>query len=269
MKILLVEDEPKIAGAISRGLRQEKFIVEVYRDGPSALGAALGDDTYDLMILDRMLPGLEGLEICKEVRAANIKTPILILTAKGRIRDRVEGLTTGADDYLVKPFSFEELLARIRALLRRPADLQQNTLCVADLSLDTINHEVRRGKTRVKLTATEFSLLEYLMRNAGHTLSKEKIIGHVWDFDADILPNTVEAYIGALRRKIDKPFKGKPFLHTERGFGYRLECGSAQGSHLDEVQGKPEQRNKPYLTYGEVSSGGLNAGIRQVRNSCS
>lgn len=225
MKILLVEDEPKISNAIARGLRQENFVVETYADGDSGLGAALGDDSYDLMVFDRMLPGTEGLEITRKVRAAGIKTPILILTAKGQIRDRVDGLNAGADDYLVKPFSFEELLARIRALLRRPQDLHDNTLTVADLTLDTINHEVRRGKTRLKLTATEFALLEYLMRNSGHTLSKEKLIGHVWDFDSDILPNTVEAYIGSLRRKVDKPFRGQPpLIHTKRGFGYRLEA---------------------------------------------
>ena len=223
MKILLIEDEPKISRAIARGLSQEKYIVETYNDGSTGLGAALGDDNFDLMILDRMLPGVEGLEICRKVRAANIKVPILILTAKGQIRDRVEGLNSGADDYLVKPFSFEELLARVRALLRRPTDLQDNALRIGDLTLDTIKHEVRRGKTRIKLTATEFALLEYLMRNSDHTLSKEKLIGHVWDFDSDILPNTVEAYIGSLRRKIDKPFRSSPpLIHTERGFGYRI-----------------------------------------------
>ena len=223
MKILLVEDEPKISSAIARGLRQEKFIVETYANGASGLGAALGDDNYDLMIFDRMLPGIEGLEICRKVREAGTKVPILILTAKGQIRDRVEGLNCGADDYLVKPFSFEELLARVRALLRRPSDLHDNILTVNNLTLDTINHEARRGKTRIKLTATEFALLEYLMRNADHTLTKEKLIGHVWDFDSDILPNTVEAYIGSLRRKIDKPFRhAPPLIHTERGFGYRL-----------------------------------------------
>ncbi len=154
---------------------------------------------------------------------ASFKTPILILTAKGQIRDRVEGLNSGADDYLVKPFSFEELLARVRALLRRPEDFHGNVLKVADLSLDTIEHDVRRGKTRIRLTATEYGLLEYLMRNTGHTLSKEKLIGHVWDFGSDILENTVEAYIGSLRRKVDKPFPhSPPLIHTKRSFGYRL-----------------------------------------------
>ena len=224
MKILLVEDETKIAGAIARGLKQEKFVVETHGDGESGLGAALGDDNFDLMIFDRMLPGVEGLEICRQVRAAGIKVPILILTAKGQVRDRIDGLNAGADDYLIKPFSFGELLARVRALLRRPQNLHRDVLRVDNLSLDTTGHEVRRGKTRIKLTATEFSLLEYLMRNAGRIISKDKIIGHVWDFDADILPNTVEAYIGSLRRKIDKPFLGKsPLITTVRGFGYKIE----------------------------------------------
>jgi len=227
MKILIVEDEPKIANALARGLKQEKYTVEVYNDGETGLGAALGDENFDLMILDRMLPHVEGLEITRQVRDAGIKTPILILTAKGQIRNRVEGLDAGADDYLVKPFSFEELLARVRALLRRPQDVHDNILTVDNLSLDTVKCEVRRGKTRVRLTSTEYSLLEYLMRNPGHTLSKEKIIGHVWDFDSDVLPNTVEAYIGALRRKIDKPFREfQPLIRTERGFGYSIGGGS-------------------------------------------
>ena len=222
MKVLIVEDEPKIGSALKRGLVQENFVVELYDDGEQGLAAALGDE-YDVIILDRMLPSIGGLEICRRIREAKIKTPIIMLTAKSQIRDRVEGLDAGADDYLIKPFSFEELLARIRALLRRPSDCGDNTLRVADLSLNAANYEVRRSKKRIKLTSTEFALLEYLMRNAGRVISKDKIIGHVWDFDADILPNTVEAYIGSLRRKIDKPFKGQPLLHTLRGFGYKIE----------------------------------------------
>jgi DNA-binding response OmpR family regulator len=223
MKVLIIEDEIKIANAMARGLKQEKFVVEIQNDGETGLGAALGDE-YDVIILDRMLPGVEGVEICRQIRQAGIKTPILILTAKSQIRDRVEGLNAGADDYLVKPFSFEELLARIRALLRRPNELTNNILRVSDLTLDTVGFEARRGKTRLKLTATEFRLLEYLMRNAGRALSKDKIIGHVWDFDADILPNTVEAYIGSLRRKVDKAFIGRrPLIKTLRGFGYSID----------------------------------------------
>jgi len=222
VKILVVEDEVKIAGAIARGLRQEKFVVEIQNDGDSGLGAALGDE-YDLIILDWMLPGTSGVDICQEIRKAQIKTPILFLTAKSQIRDRVTGLDAGADDYLIKPFSFEELLARVRALLRRPSDISGNVLRIGNLSLDTVKHEARRGKTRLKLTTTEFKLLEYLMRNSGRAMSKDKIIGHVWDFDADILPNTVEAYIGSLRRKVDKPFPGKPLIKTLRGFGYSID----------------------------------------------
>jgi len=222
MKILVIEDELKLANALSRGLKQENYAVDVANNGNIGLSMALHDE-YDLMIIDRMLPGKEGLEIVKEMREKGIKTPIIILTAKGQIRNRVEGLDAGADDYMVKPFSFEELLARIRALLRRPAETSDNILQVGDLTMDTSKLEVRRGKKRIKLTSTEYALLEYLMRNEGRTLSKDKIIGHVWDFDADILPNTVEAYIGSLRRKIDKPFAGPELIHTLRGFGYRLE----------------------------------------------
>ena len=222
MKLLLIEDEPKIARAIKMGLEQEHSTVEVCHDGPSGLAAALGDD-YDAIILDRMLPGgMDGLEICETLREKGVKTPVLMLTAKGQVRDRVNGLNAGADDYLVKPFSFEELLARLRALTRRPHQSNGTTLHVADLSLDTISYDVRRADTPIALSQTEYALLEYLMRNHDRVLSKDNIINNVWDFDADILPNTVEAYIGYLRNKIDKPFKNKPLIHTVRGFGYKL-----------------------------------------------
>ncbi len=222
MKVLLIEDEPKIARAIKLGLEQERSNVEICHDGESGLAAALGDD-YDVIILDRMLPGgMDGLEICEKVRARGIKTPVIMLTAKGQIRDRVNGLNAGADDYLVKPFSFEELLARLRALTRRPQQTNGTTLHSGDLSLDTITYDVRRGEKQIALSQTEYALLEYLLRNKDRVLSKANIINHVWDFDADILPNTVEAYIGYLRTKIDKPFKGTPLIHTVRGFGYKL-----------------------------------------------
>lgn len=223
MKVLLVEDEHKIANAIRQGLRQEHYMAEVCYDGDSGLSAALGDE-YDLIILDRMLPGIDGLEICKKIRENKIHTPILMLTAKGQTRDKVEGLDAGADDYLVKPFSFEELLARIRALLRRPQESIDNVLQVGDLTLDTVSFVVERAGETIDLTSTEFALLEYLMRNSGQVLSKSNIISHVWDFDADILPNTVEAYIGYLRNKVDKPFAKSPqLIRTVRGFGYKIE----------------------------------------------
>ena len=154
MKVLIIEDETKLANALSRGLRQESYATEVYNDGEDGLAAALHDE-YDLMIIDRMLPGKEGLEIIREVRSKGIRTPVIVLTAKGQIRNRVEGLDAGADDYMVKPFSFEELLARIRALFRRPSDAVDTVLKVGDLTMNTSRSEVRRGKKRIKLTSTE------------------------------------------------------------------------------------------------------------------
>lgn len=224
MRILVIEDEHKIAGAIKKGLEQERYAVDVEYDADSGYGAAL-NEPYDLMIIDRMLPGsMEGIDIARQLREKKIHTPILLLTAKDQVRDRVAGLNAGADDYLVKPFSFEELLARVRALLRRPAEAKTNVLKVGDLSLDTTNYGLKRGGKPIVLSSKEFALLEYLMRNAGQVLSKDNIIAHVWNFDADILPNTVEVYIGYLRGKIDKPFKAKPLLHTLRGFGYKIEA---------------------------------------------
>lgn len=222
MRILVIEDEHKIAGAIKKGLEQEKYAVDVEYDADSGYGAAL-NEPYDVMIIDRMLPGsMEGSQIVQNLRQKKIHTPILLLTAKDQVRDKVEGLNAGADDYLVKPFSFEELLARVRALMRRPAETKSNVLAVSDLRLDTTNYDVSRAGKPIVLSSKEFALLEYMMRNAGQVHSKDNIIAHVWNFDADILPNTVEVYIGYLRNKIDKPFKGKPLLHTMRGFGYRL-----------------------------------------------
>jgi len=217
----VIEDEHKIANAIKQGLSQENFAVDVEYDSDSGLGAAL-NESYDVMIIDRMLPGsLEGLDICREVRKAQIHTPILLLTAKDQTRDKVDGLNAGADDYLVKPFSFEELLARVRALMRRPSETAGTTLSVGDLSLNPVTFEVERAGKPLELSAKEFALLEYMMRNSNRILTKDNIISHVWDFDSDVLPNTVEVYVGYLRSKIDKPFK-KQLLHTQRGFGYVL-----------------------------------------------
>lgn len=222
MKLLVVEDEHKIANAIKQGLEQESYAVDVAYDGDQGLANAL-TETYDLMILDRMLPGsADGIAICKQVREKGIHTPVIMLTAKDQINDRVVGLDSGADDYLIKPFAFEELLARIRALLRRPKDTASPILRAKDLSLDPASFSVKRHDKTINLSKREFALLEYLMRNKGRILSKQNIINHVWDFDADVLPNTVEVYMGYLRQKIDKPFKGAALIHTIRGFGYRL-----------------------------------------------
>ncbi len=222
MRLLLVEDEVKIATALKRGLELERFSVEVCHDGESGLAAAENDD-YDVIILDRMLPGMDGMEICRSLREQHDMTPILMLTAKDTVEDRVDGLNIGADDYLIKPFDFDELLARIRALLRRPKQSETTILRVKDLSLDPAKFIVTRKDKTLHLTSKEFALLEYLMRNKGVTLSKDKIINHVWEYDSDVLPNTVEVFMGYLRNKIEKPFKGKPLLHTIRGFGYKIE----------------------------------------------
>lgn len=222
MRILVVEDEHRIANSIKKGLEQEAFAVDVAYVGEYGYDLAATED-YDVIILDLLLPKLSGLEICRRLRNEGVNTPILILTAKGQIQEKVEGLNAGADDYLVKPFSFAELLARIKALTRRPKEILQTVLKCKDLSMDTVNFEVKRAGKKINLSRKEFALLEYLLRNQGKVVSKDQIINHVWDFDADILPNTVEAFIGSLRKKIDRSFKDKPpLIHTVRGFGYRL-----------------------------------------------
>ena len=222
MRILVVEDDHKIANAIKKGLEQEHYAVDVSFEGRDGLGQAMTIE-YDVIILDRMLPGVDGINICRGLREKDNHTPILILTAKDKIEDRVEGLNAGADDYLVKPFAFEELLARIRALLRRPQKVSDDLLKINDLSLNAITFAVKRGDKNISLSSKEFALLEYLMRNPNRILTKDNIISHVWDYDADILPNTVEVYIGYLRNKVDKPFKNKPeLIQTVRGFGYKI-----------------------------------------------
>ena len=220
MRILIVEDEPKIANAVKRGLEQQAFAVDVANTGDDGLSMAT-TEPYDLLILDRMLPGLvDGIGIIQALRAAHNQVPILLLTAKDKVLDRAEGLNAGADDYLVKPFAFVELIARVRALLRRPRQGVSTTLTYNDLTLDPISFQVTRAARPIELTQKEFALLEYFMRNSGRIVSKDQLMQHVWDYDADILPNTVEVYVGYLRNKIDKPFSGKPLIHTKRGFGY-------------------------------------------------
>lgn len=222
MRILVVEDEHKIANSIKQGFEQESYAVDVAYTGTDGYDLASTEE-YDVMLLDLLLPGMDGVTICKKLRAANIHTPILMLTAKGQLSDKVEGLNSGADDYLTKPFAFEELLARVRALVRRPKQTLGNVLTVADLSLDISSFELKRAGATIRLSSREFSLLEYLMRHPNKTLTKDQIIGHVWNYDADVLPNTVEVYIGYLRNKIDKPFPKKlTLIHTMRGFGYKI-----------------------------------------------
>lgn len=222
MRILLVEDEKKIAKALKRALEQENYAVDLAFDSETG-SAMLMTEPYDLAIIDRLLPGgKDGITITKEARDKGINTPILLLTALGSVSDKTTGLDAGADDYLVKPFALEELLARVRALLRRPVEQQGTILTADDLSLDTVSFRVTRAGKDIQLTSKEYSLLEYLLRNQGRPLSKDAIIAHVWDFDADILPNTVEVYIKYLRTKIDTPFD-TPLIKTIRGFGYMLD----------------------------------------------
>lgn len=222
MRILVVEDEHKIANSIKKGLEQERYAVDVCYTGTEGYDLSSSEE-YDLIILDLLLPEMGGMEICRRLRKDKIHIPILILTAKGQIQEKVEGLDAGADDYLTKPFSFEELVARVRALLRRPKESLTTVLALSDLTLDTKTFAVKRNKKLIRLSNKEFTLLTYLMRHAGQILTKEQIINHVWDYDADVLPNTVEVYIKNLRNKIDAPFpKLKPLIQTIRGFGYSL-----------------------------------------------
>jgi two-component system copper resistance phosphate regulon response regulator CusR len=221
MRILVIEDEHKIAHAVKEGLEQESYAVDTAYNGEEGVNTALNDE-YDLIILDVMLPGLNGYEVCRKIREADNHTPILMLTAKDQNRDVVAGLNTGADDYLAKPFSFDVLVARVKALLRRPQNKLGEVLTVADLKLDTNRKEASRAGRKISLSSKEYALLEYMLRNENRVLSKNALITHVWDFDADILPNTVEVFITYLRAKIDKPFKGPSLIQTVRGFGYKI-----------------------------------------------
>lgn len=221
MRVLVVEDEIKIARVIEQALKHDNFAVDVSHNGEEGYLMA-ESQSYAIIVLDRMLPGMNGLDIIKKLRQNKIMTPILLLTALGTVENKTEGLDSGADDYLVKPFSIDELSARVRALLRRPPISHHNLLQIADIKLDQRLKTVHRGDKLINLTAKEYALLEYLMRHPNQILSKDHLINNVWDFDADILPNNVEAYIKNLRRKIDKPFK-KALIKTVRGFGYKVE----------------------------------------------
>lgn len=222
MKVLIVEDEHRIAASIKAGLEQERYIADTAFTGTDGYDLASTGD-YDLIILDLMLPEMDGLTICRQLRQAKNHTPILMLTAKSQVQDKVTGLDDGADDYLTKPFSFEELLARCRALVRRPQLSKSDELTLGDLSLNPKLFTVTRQQKPIQLSSKEFFLLEYLLRHPSQILTKDQIISHVWSYESDILPNTVEVYIRNLRRKIDLPFKNlPPLIHTVRGFGYKL-----------------------------------------------
>lgn len=222
MRILVVEDERKVASFIRQGLEEEGHVVEVTRDGAAALDLLLDSTPYDLVVLDVMLPKRDGLDVLKTLRARGVRTPVLILTARDAVADKVAGLDLGADDYLTKPFAFEELLARVRALLRRGTDQRAAVLRLGDLTLDPVTREARRGRRRIELTAREYSLLDYFLRQPGRVLTRPMIAEHVWGLDFDSESNIIDVYIGYLRRKIDAP--GEPrLLHTLRGTGYVMK----------------------------------------------
>lgn len=220
MKILIVEDEHLIANALKKGLEQEHYIVDLAFDGLEGYDLASSGD-YDIVLLDLMLPKMDGLEICRQLRWQQIHVPILMLTAKSQLEDKIKGLNCGADDYLTKPFAFEELLARIRALNRRPQNATTEILAAGDLSLNLSTYEIIRQNKPISLSSKEYSLLECLMRHANKILTKDQLIQHVWSYESDILPNTVEVYIRNLRQKIDKGFN-KKLIKTVRGFGYKI-----------------------------------------------
>lgn len=224
MKILIVEDEEKLALAIKKGLATQKMSSDVAFDGEAGLDLAVSEK-YDAILLDIMLPKMDGLQVCKQIRSKGVTTPVLMLTAKGEIEDKVEGLDIGADDYLVKPFAFSELVSRIKALTRRPANLLGNTQTVSDLEVDLNLSQIKRGGKIINLSKKEFELLIFLMKNPGVVFSKDQIVASVWEFESDILPETVEVYIRMLRKKIDEPFE-KKLIHTVRGFGYKIEANA-------------------------------------------
>lgn len=228
MRILLVEDEPDAARMLAKGLREQTYAVDVAGDGEAALYEASIND-YDLIVLDVMLPVKDGFEVCRELRANGSAIPILMLTARGAVQDRIAGLDTGADDYLTKPFDFHELLARARALLRRGQALQPQMIEIADLKIDTRAHRVSRAERSIALTAKEYALIEYLARRAGCVVTRAEISEHVWDENFDVFSNLIEVYIQRLRKKIDEGREPR-LIRTLRGEGYMLAAGD-EGRH--------------------------------------
>jgi two-component system, OmpR family, response regulator len=221
VRLLVVEDDAKLARALGRGLRHEGYAVDVVGDGDAAvMQAAVWE--YDAIVLDVMLPVRDGLEVCRALRARDCWAPVLMLTARGQVSDRIRGLDVGADDYLVKPFDFGELLARLRALVRRAPPERPARLEVGDLVVDPATHEVTRAGTPVALTAREFAVLEFLARNAGEAITRTRLLDHVWDENFMGSTNIVDVYVGYLRRKLEQPFD-RPLIRTIRGVGYALE----------------------------------------------
>ncbi len=221
MRILVVEDEKKVAGFIRKGLEEEGYAVDVAGDGDTGLAMAL-DGVHDLILLDVHLPGMNGFTVLRELRGRKVATPVLLLTVRATIEDKVLGLDSGADDYLTKPFAFQELLARVRALLRRRSEDKSDLLQVADLTLDPARRTAHRGGEAIELTTKEFSLLEYFMRNRGRVLTRTMIAEHVWDYDFDSMTNVIDVYVNYLRKKIERG-RAQKLIHTVRGSGYVMK----------------------------------------------
>jgi len=224
MRVLVVEDEPKLAEVLERGLEEHGYAVDVAHDGETAFGLAL-IEPYDLIVLDVMIPLLDGYSVCRDLRARGNAVPILMLTARDAVDDRVAGLDSGADDYLVKPFAFRELLARIRALLRREGRSKDPVVRLGDLELDTVSREVRRRGRPVELTSKEYAVLEFFARNPNRVLTRTQIAEHVWDYDFVAMSNVVDVYVGYLRRKLDD-YAEPRLLRTVRGTGYQLKVSA-------------------------------------------
>jgi two-component system OmpR family response regulator len=220
MRLLVVEDEPEVSAFLLRVLREAAWAADAARTGAQAL-KALAAGEYDLVILDLGLPDIDGFEVCRVMRERGDRTPVLILTARDAVNDRVRGLDAGADDYLAKPFAVSELMARLRSLARRPVSALEPVLKIADLQLDPATRGARRGNTEIALTAREYALLEYLMRNPRQILSRAKILGHVWDDNFEPVANAVDVLVGRVRRKVDRPGT-VPLVHTVRGAGYTI-----------------------------------------------
>lgn len=224
MRILVVEDEAKVASFVQKGLEEEGYAVDVASDGDAGLAMGL-DRVHDLILLDVHLPGRNGFSVLRELRDKQVTTPVLLVTVRATIEDKVLGLDSGADDYLTKPFAFQELLARVRALLRRKGEDRSAVLQMADLTLDPARREAFRGPDRIELTSKEFALLDYFMRNPGRVLTRTQIAEHVWDYDFDSMTNVIDVYVNYLRKKIDKGREPK-LIHTVRGAGYVMKAGA-------------------------------------------
>ncbi len=239
MRILVIEDEKKVARFIKRGLEESGYLVDVATDGEEGLYLAEIDD-YDLIVLDLILPRKSGLEVCNELRDQGLKVPILILSARDSVEDKVTGLDTGADDYLTKPFAFSELLARVRALLRRGETMVPVKLQVDDLIMDTVTHTVTRSNKEIKLTSKEYALLEYFMMNPGKVLTRTMLSEHVWDYTFDTFSNVIDVYINYLRNKVDRDFD-KKLIHTVRGVGYVMRVDSEE---TESAENQPEKKSE-------------------------